>query len=61
MVVLINMESKRMIYLGMFIGGFIGGYLPSLLWDVGTFSMISLFGNALGAIIGIYIAFKLSR
>jgi gas vesicle protein len=55
------MESKRSIYLGMFLGGAIGGYLPLFLWGAGTFSLSTLFGNAIGAIIGIYIAFKLSR
>ncbi|MES2749278.1 MAG: hypothetical protein V4606_02715 [Patescibacteria group bacterium] len=53
------MESKRMIYFGMFIGGLIGGYVPSLLWDAGAFSMSALIGNAIGALIGIYITFKL--
>lgn len=61
MLVLLDMESKRIIYFGMFIGGLIGGYLPSLLWGASTFSFSALFGNAIGAIAGIYIAFKLSR
>lgn len=56
-----NMESKRMIYLGMFLGGLLGGYLPSILWGASMFSMSALFGNALGAIIGIYMAFKFTR
>lgn len=55
-----NMESKRMIYLGMFLGGLLGGYIPSLLWGASMFSMSAVFGNALGAIIGIYITFKLT-
>jgi hypothetical protein len=54
------MESKRTIYFGLCIGGLIGGYVP-LLWGAGYFSFASLLGNALGAIIGIYIAFRLSR
>ena len=55
------MESKRTIYFSMFIGGLIGGYLPSILWGADMFSMSALFGNALGAIIGIYIAFKFTH
>lgn len=55
------MESKKTIYLGMFVGGLIGGYVPSLVWGAGVFSFSSLLGNAIGAIIGIYIAFKLTR
>ncbi len=58
---LLDMESKKTIYLGMFIGGLIGGYAPSLLWGAGTFSFSALLGNAIGAIVGIYIAFKLTR
>jgi ABC-type spermidine/putrescine transport system permease subunit I len=55
------MESRKTIYFGMFIGGLIGGYVPSFLWGAGTFSFSALLGNASGAIIGIYIAFKLTR
>lgn len=54
------MEPKKTIYFGMFIGGLIGGYVPAL-WGAGVFSFSSLFGNAIGAIVGIYIAFKLTR
>ncbi len=54
------MESKRTIYFGMFIGGLIGGYVPAL-WGAGVFSFSSLLGNAIGAIVGIYIAFKMTR
>ena len=56
----VSMESKRMIYLGMLLGGTIGGYLPTL-WGDSYFSFWSLILNAVGAIIGIYIAFKLTR
>jgi len=54
------MESKRIIYFGMFLGGAIGGYIPTL-WGDAYFSMWSVLLNAVGAIIGIYIAYKLSR
>lgn len=55
------MESKRFIYFGMLIGGALGGYVPVLLWNATYFSFSTVFFNAIGAIIGIYIAFKLSR
>ncbi len=55
------MESKRTIYLGMFLGGLLGGYIPSIMWGASVFSISALLGNAIGAIIGIYIAFKLTR
>ena len=54
------MESKRLIYLGMFIGGFIGGFIPSL-WGAPGFSMASVIGNAVGAIAGIWVMFKITR
>ena len=54
------MESKRVIYLGMFLGGAIGGYIPTL-WGAPYFSLWSVFLNAIGAFIGIYLAFTLTR
>jgi hypothetical protein len=54
------MESKRIIYIGMFLGGMLGGYIPTV-FGTQYFSMWSIFGNAIGALFGIYIAFKLSR
>ncbi len=54
------MESRRAIYMGMFIGGLIGGYIPAL-WGAGLFSFSSLIGNALGACVGIWVMFKLTR
>ncbi|MBY0538014.1 hypothetical protein K2P47_01295 [Patescibacteria group bacterium] len=55
------MESRKTIYFGMFLGGLIGGYIPALVWGASIFSFSSLLGNAIGAIIGIYITFKLTR
>lgn len=55
------MESKRIIYFGMLVGGALGGYIPILLWDAGYFSFSSIIFNAIGAILGIYITFKLTR
>jgi uncharacterized membrane protein YeaQ/YmgE (transglycosylase-associated protein family) len=42
------------------LGGWIGGYVP-LAWGAGYFSMSSIIFSALGAIVGIYIAFKVTR
>jgi uncharacterized membrane protein YeaQ/YmgE (transglycosylase-associated protein family) len=44
----------------MAVGGAIGGYVP-LLWGENYFSFASIIFNALGAILGIWIAFKLTR
>lgn len=54
------MESKRTIWVGMLIGGIIGGYIP-LLWGASYFSFASILFNAIGAIIGIWIMFKLTH
>jgi len=42
----------------MLIGGTIGGYIPAL-WGAGLFSFSSILFNAIGAIAGIYVGFKL--
>jgi len=42
-----------------FVGSIIGGYLP-VLWGGSLFSYASLFGNAIGAIIGLIAAFKIT-
>jgi hypothetical protein len=54
------MDSKRATYIGMGIGGTIGGFIPAL-WGDSYFSFWSILCNAIGAIIGIYIAFKLTH
>jgi uncharacterized membrane protein YeaQ/YmgE (transglycosylase-associated protein family) len=55
-----QMDSKRTIWILMMVGGFVGGYIPSL-WGAPGFSFASIFGNAMGAILGIWIGFKLTR
>ena len=54
------MYSRRTIFILMTVGGFVGGYVPSL-WGAPGFSFASVIGNAIGAIIGIWIGFKLTR
>ncbi len=44
----------------MMLGGFVGGFIPTL-WGAGGLSFASLFGNALGGFVGIWIGFKLTR
>lgn len=56
----LDMGSKSIIWIGMFVGGFVGGFIPSL-WGADSFSMSGILFNAIGAICGIYIAFKISR
>ncbi len=55
-----HMQSKRVITLLMFLGGTLGGYIP-LLWGAGYLSFSSIIFSGIGAIIGIYIGFKLTH
>ena len=55
-----NMSRKTMIMIGMIIGSVAGGYLPGLLGADG-FSLASLLGSGAGGILGIWIAFQLTR
>jgi len=46
--------------LGMIVGSFTGGYMPSLL-GADSFSLTSLLGSVAGGILGIWIAYTLTR
>jgi outer membrane lipoprotein SlyB len=56
----INMSRKTMIMIGMIIGSVAGGYLSGLL-GADAFSLTSLLGSVAGGILGIWIAFQLTR
>ena len=56
----INMSRKTMIMIGMIIGSVAGGYLSGLL-GADAFSLTSLLGSCAGGILGIWIAFQLTR
>jgi hypothetical protein len=49
-----------MIMIGMVIGSFAGGYIP-VLFGMSGFSLLSLLGSAAGGLLGIFLAFKLTR
>jgi uncharacterized membrane protein YeaQ/YmgE (transglycosylase-associated protein family) len=49
-----------LVYIGLFVGSTIGGIIPEL-WGADMFSISSMVFSAVGAIIGIYIGFKLSQ
>jgi outer membrane lipoprotein SlyB len=49
-----------MIMIGMIIGSVAGGYIPSLL-GADSFSFISLLGSVAGGILGIWVAYELTR
>ncbi len=52
------MDSKKIIWIGMFVGSTVGSSIPSL-WGVGYFSLTGVFLGAVGGFLGIYIGFKL--
>ncbi len=54
------MSAKFLVFLGMTIGSVIGGYIPTL-WGAGIFSYSSILFSGIGAILGVWIGFKLSN
>lgn len=54
------MNSKTLVWIGMFVGSTIGSFIPTL-WGAGMFSFSSIFFSSIGAIVGIYFGFKLSN
>jgi uncharacterized membrane protein YeaQ/YmgE (transglycosylase-associated protein family) len=51
------MSPRTQTYIAMFVGSTIGGMIP-MLWGAGAFSFSSIIFSTIGAIIGVYIAFK---
>lgn len=49
-----------MIWLGMIVGSTIGGFIPAL-WGDSFLSFSSIIFSALGAMAGIYLAYKLTH
>lgn len=54
------MPSKFLILVGMTIGSIAGGYLP-VLFGEDIFSYISVLTSGIGALLGIFIGYKLSQ
>jgi len=52
--------EKKITWFLMILGGWLGGYVP-LLWGSNYFSFSSIIFSALGAILGIWIAFRLTH
>ena len=56
----IFMNSKALVWIGATVGSVVGGLIPSL-WGADIFSLAPLVFGSIGAIIGIYLGFKLSN
>ncbi len=54
------MDTKHLIWIGAIIGGTVGGFIPAL-WGGSSFSFSGIIFNSIGAILGIYIMFKITR
>lgn len=54
----LNMSTKTVVFIGMFVGSCVGGYIPVFL-GASFLSVWSLVGNAIGGILGIAITYKL--
>jgi len=54
------MSPKQFIWIGMLLGSVIGGFIPDL-WGASVFSFYSMLLSTVGAVVGIIIAFKLTR
>jgi hypothetical protein len=54
------MSRKTIIWIGMFVGSSIGGYIP-VFFGGDILGMTSIFTTAIGGILGIWAAFKMSQ
>lgn len=52
------MPSRLLIWVSIIIGSTIGGIIPEL-WGAGMFSCLSLLLSGIGALVGLWIAFKI--
>lgn len=55
-----KMSEKKIMTLLMVVGGVIGSYIPTL-WGASGLSFSSLFTGALGACLGIWLAFRMTH
>ncbi len=54
------MDSKTLVWIGVLVGSTVGSFIPTL-WGAGMFSFSSIIFSSLGAILGIYVGFKMSN
>ncbi|MDD5032859.1 MAG: hypothetical protein PHC85_01965 [Candidatus Pacebacteria bacterium] len=53
-------SSRSSIWIGLFLGSIVGSYIPAL-WGAGIFSFSSIIFSGIGAILGIWVGFKLGQ
>lgn len=54
------MSKKSLITLGLIVGSTVGGYLP-VFFGAGIFSYISIITSGIGAVLGVWIGYKLGE
>jgi hypothetical protein len=54
------MSRKSIIMFGMVVGSIAGGYLPDL-WGADFFSVTALLTSTLGGVLGIWVAYVMTR
>jgi uncharacterized membrane protein YeaQ/YmgE (transglycosylase-associated protein family) len=54
------MEPRTLIWIGVAVGSTIGGFIPTL-WGASFLSFSSMLLSAVGAFVGIWLGYKLSR
>jgi hypothetical protein len=52
--------DKRLITLLMFVGGAVGGYVPAL-WGDDGFTMSAVLFSGIGAMLGVWIGWRITR
>ena len=55
------MDTKKAVWFGSIVGSYVGSLIPNLWGDGGFLTFSGVIFEAIGAIVGIYIAFKISR
>ncbi len=52
--------DTKLVWMGMFVGSLLGGYVP-LLWGTDAFSLAGVICGGIGAFIGVWLGWKISR
>lgn len=55
-----NLMSKKIIWISLFVGSLIGSYIPTL-WGGEVFSMSSIVFSGVGGFLGVIIGYKLGN
>jgi uncharacterized membrane protein YeaQ/YmgE (transglycosylase-associated protein family) len=53
--------EKLIIYIGITIGGLVGAYIPSLIFQIYSFSALSIICGSVGSIVGLFVGYKIQQ